>query len=59
MGRGKDAITIQVKSSESDAKRFESKKNKEAVDYLVYPISPTEFQVVDLKDRKNDFILYK
>jgi len=59
MGRGKDAITIQVKSSESDAKRFESKKNKEAVDYLVYPITPTEFQVVDLKDRKNDFILYK
>jgi hypothetical protein len=59
MGRGKDAITIQVKSSESDAKRFESKKYKEAVDYLVYPISPTEFQVVDLKDRKNDFILYK
>ena len=59
MGRGKDAITIQVKSSESDAKRFESKKYKEAVDYLVYPISPTEFQVVDLKNRKNDFILYK
>jgi len=59
MGRGKDAITIQVKSSESDAKRFESKKYKEAVDYLVYPITSTEFQVVDLKDRKNDFILYK
>ena len=59
MGRGKDAITIQVKSSKSDAENFKSQKYKGAVDYLVYPITSTEFQVVDLKDRKNDFILYR
>lgn len=57
MGRGKEAITIQVKSSKSDGDRFLSNKNKGAVDYLVYPLTPTEFQVDDLKDRNNNFIL--
>lgn len=59
MGRGMDAVTIQVKSSESDAQRFESKKNKDAVDYLVYPLNSTKFQVIDLKDKKNNFVLDK
>jgi hypothetical protein len=59
MGRDKNAITIQVKSSKSDAENFKSQKYKGAVEYLVYPIRDTEFQVVDLKDRKNDFILYR
>lgn len=57
MGRDKEAKTIQVKSSKSDGDRFLSHKNKDAVDYLVYPISPTEFQVINLKDRTDDFIL--
>lgn len=57
MGRGEEAITIQVKSSKNDGDRFLSNKNKEAVDYLVYPLTPTEFQVIDLKDRNNNFIL--
>jgi len=59
MGKGKDAKTIQVKSSKADGDRFLSNKNKDAVDYLVYPISPTEFQVINLKDRTDDFILYR
>ena len=57
MGKGDNAVTIQVKSSKKDGDKFLFKKNKSAVDYLVYPISSTEFKVVDLKDRKNDFIL--
>jgi hypothetical protein len=57
MGRGEDAKTIQVKSSESDAKRFESKKNKEAVDYLVYPLDKERFQVIDLRNKEDNFIL--
>ena len=57
MGKGDNAVTIQVNSSKKDGDKFLFKKNKSAVDYLVYPISSTEFKVVDLKDRKNDFIL--
>jgi len=57
MGRAKEAKTIQVKSSESDAKKFESKKNKEAVDYLVYPLDNEKFQVIDLRNKENNFIL--
>jgi hypothetical protein len=57
MGRDKEVKTIQVKSSESDAKKFESKKNKEAVDYLVYPLDKEKFQVIDLRNKKNNFIL--
>jgi hypothetical protein len=57
MGRVKEAKTIQVKSSESDAKKFESKKNKEAVDYLVYPLDNERFQVIDLRNKEDNFIL--
>jgi hypothetical protein len=57
MGRAKEAKTIQVKSSESDAKKFESKKNKEAVDYLVYPLDNERFQVIDLRNKEDNFIL--
>jgi hypothetical protein len=57
VGRKGEAKTVQVKSSESDAKRFESKKNKEAVDYLVYPLDGQNFQVIDLKTSKNNFTL--
>jgi hypothetical protein len=59
MEKGDNTVTIQVKSSKKDGDKFLFKKNKSAVDYLVYPITSTEFQVVDLKDRKNDFILYR
>jgi hypothetical protein len=57
MGRYKEAKTIQVKSSESDAKKFESKENKEAVDYLVYPLDRERFQVIDLRNKEDNFIL--
>jgi hypothetical protein len=59
VGNNTNVITIQVKSSKKDGDTFLQKKNRSAVDYLVYPISYTDFQVIDLKDRKNDFILYK
>jgi hypothetical protein len=59
VGREGEAKTVQVKSSESDAKRFESKKNKEAVDYLVYPLDKERFQVIDLRNKENNFILYR
>ena len=59
MGRYKEAKTIQVKSSESDAKKFESKENKEAVDYLVYPLDRERFQVIDLRNKEDNFILFR
>lgn len=58
-GINKEVVkTIQVKSSKKEANDFlQSRKNKNAVDYVVYPLDDTEFQVIDLRNKKNNFKL--